>query len=328
MNGKCKAGGEVSRLASGPRFSVWRGVHARTAPPLVVVLASASFALCGPASAGLAFNDDRPIIKYSISGIRGTNGWYRGSRAGDYVVLRWTVRDRGAMVIFTSGCRKEIIRGPVPGTTRTCVAWSENGRSSVTTKLIKIDADPPRLAEIVVSSSDGFVSFRWNASEEAHFLISRSPGRGGVPVSVVYRGTRRRFADRTVRSGVGYKYTLTALDQAGNSATRTVRATPRPPLFAPASGVELRSPQSILFMWNTVPQATYYNFQLWFAGERVFSAWPNVARVRLTTPWVYGGVTRYLLVGRYTWYVWPGRGERNQGTYGPLLGSSIFLVTR
>jgi hypothetical protein len=271
---------------------------------------------------------NQPIIKYSISGIRGANGWYRGSRDGDYVVLRWTVRDPGAFVIFTSGCRKEIIRGPDPGSTRTCVAWSDNGKSSVTTKLIKIDADPPRLEGVVVSSPGGFVSFRWNASKNSHFLIRRSPGRRGAPVSVVYQGIRSHFTDRTVRSGANYKYTLTAIDQAGNSASRTVRATPQPPLFSPASGVELRSPESILFAWKAVPQATYYNFQLWFAGERVFSAWPDVARVRLTAPWVYDGVTRYLLVGRYTWYVWPGRGARSQGTYGPLLGSNTFLVTR
>lgn len=271
---------------------------------------------------------NRPIVKYSISGIRGANGWYRGSRAGDYVVLRWTVRDPGAFVIFTSGCHKEIIKGPDSGSTRTCVAWSDNGRSSMTTKLIKIDADPPRLEGVVVSSAKGFVSFRWNASKGSHFLIRRSPGRGGAPMSIVYQGVRPHFTDRTVRSGANYKYTLTAIDEAGNSASRTVRATPRPPLVAPASGVELRSPESVLFVWKAVPQATYYNFQLWFAGERIFSAWPNVARVRLTAPWVYDGVARYFLVGRYTWYVWPGRGARSQGTYGPLLGSSTFLVTR
>ena len=320
----------MSGLALHPRRSVLQGAHARSAPSLVVLLASTSLAICGSASAGPApaFSHNRPIIKYSISGVRGTNGWYRGSRGGDYVVLRWTVRDRGAFVIFTSGCHKEIITGPDSGSTRTCVAWSDNGRSSVTTKLIKIDADPPRLGGIVASSSDGFVSFRWNASEDSHFLIRRSPGRGGAPLSVVYRGTRRRFADRTVRSGIKYRYTVTAIDQAGNSVRQTVSATPRPSLFAPASGVELRSPQSILFMWKAVPEATYYNFQLWFAGERVFSAWPDVARVRLTAPWDYGGVTRYLLVGHYTWYVWPGRGARSQGTYGPLVGSSTFLVTR
>jgi hypothetical protein len=326
MQEKCRRAG-VSRLASGSRSPGWQGVHARSAPSLVAILACTSL-VCGPARAGPVLSHNRPIIKYSISGMRGANGWYRGSRDGDYVVLRWTVRDPGAFVIFTSGCHKEIIKGPDSGSTRTCVAWSDNGRSSMTTKLIKIDADPPRLEGVVVSSAEGFVSFRWNASKGSHFLIRRSPGRGGAPVSVVYQGIRSHFIDRTVRSGASYKYTLTAIDRAGNSASSTVRATPRPPLFAPASGGELRSPESILFVWKSVPQAAYYNFQLWFAGERVFSAWPDVARARLNAPWVYDGVTRNLFVGRYTWYVWPGRGARSQGTYLPLLGSSTFFVTR
>ena len=319
----------MSRLASRPRSWLRHGAQARSAPSLVVVLASSSFVLFAPAKAGPALNHHRlPIIEYTISGIRGTNGWYRGSRGGDYVVLRWTVRDRGAFVIFTSGCNKEIINGPDPGSTRTCVAWSDNGMASVTTKLIKIDADPPRLGEIVVWNSARLVGLRWTASRDAHFLIARSPGKGGVPVSVVYQGARRRFTDRTVKSGVKYRYALRAIDRAGNSAAKTVRVTPRPPLFAPASGVRLRAPRSILFVWEAVPEASYYNLQLWLDGARVFSAWPSVARVRLVAPWMFAGVSRYLRAGRYTWYVWPARGPRSLGAYRPLLGSSTFVVTR
>jgi hypothetical protein len=319
----------VSRLASRPRSWLRHGAQARTAPSLVVVLASSSFVLFAPPKAGPALNHQRlPIIEYTISGMRGTNGWYRGSRGGDYVVLRWAVHDRGAFVIFTSGCNKEIINGPDPGSTRTCVAWSDNGMASVTTKLIKIDADPPRLGEIVVWNSARLVGLRWTASRDAHFLIARSPGKGGVPVSVVYHGARRRFTDRTVKSGVKYEYTLRAFDRAGNFAAKTVRVTPRPPLFAPTSGVRLRAPRSILFVWEAVPEASYYNLQLWLEGERVFSAWPSFARARLVAPWVFAGVSRYLRAVRYTWYVWPARGPRSLGAYRPLLGSSTFVVTR
>jgi hypothetical protein len=296
---------------------------------VVVALASSSFVLYAPPKAGPALNHDRlPVIEYTISGMRGTNGWYRGSRGGNYVVLRWTVRDRGALVIVTSGCNEEIINGPDPGSTRTCIAWSDNGMASDTTKLIKIDADPPHLGGILVRSSERVVSLRWNASRDAHFLISRSPGIGGVPLSVVYQGARRRFTDRTVKNGVKYQYTLRAIDRAGNSAAKTVRATLRPPLFAPASGARLRSPRSILFAWEAVPEASYYNFQLWLDGEKVLSAWPSFARARVAAPWFFAGRTRYLRAGRYTWYVWPGRGSRSLGAYRPLLGSSAFVVTR
>ena len=35
--------------------------------------------------------DSLPSISYTIDGIVGANGWYRGSAGGNYVVLRWSV---------------------------------------------------------------------------------------------------------------------------------------------------------------------------------------------------------------------------------------------
>lgn len=318
----------MSTLASRPRFRLRPGAEARGTRSLAVVLVLSGFALFVAPSAGTALNHyGGPSIDYTITGIRGTNGWYRGSRGGNFVVLRWTVRD-DAGAIYTSGCEKEIIEGPTAGTTRTCTAWSDNDIDSVTTELIKIDADPPRLGRLVVTSSKGIVRLRWKAPCNAHFLLSRSPGRAGAPSSVVYRGTRRNFADRRVKSGVKYRYKLRAIDQAGNSAAKTARATPRPPLYAPGSGIRVRSPKSILFAWEPVSDASYYNVQLWLDGKRVFSAWPSLAYFRLFAPWDYRGEKRYLHDGRYTWYVWPGRGPRDLDTYGPLLGSSTFFVTR
>jgi hypothetical protein len=296
---------------------------------VVIVVASSSLVLLAPANAGPALNHDRlPAIKYTISGIRGTNGWYRGSRGGDYVVLRWTVRDPRADVVFTSGCQKEIIKGPTSGSARTCIAASDNGINTVTTRLIKVDGDPPRLGAVLIRGTKRFVSLRWKASRDAHFLVARSPGTHGLSQSLVYKGVQRRFTDRNVRSGVSYRYTLVAIDRAGNSAAKTIRATVRATLLSPAPGVRLRSPRKILFAWDAVPQTNYYNIQLWFNGERILSTWPSLPRFRLVAPWTYKGVRRYLRIGRYTWYVWPGRGPRSVGVYGPILGLSNFVVTR
>jgi len=121
-----------------------RCARAGSARGVVIVVASSSFVLLAPANAGPALIHDRlPTITYTISGIRGTNGWYRGSRSGNYAVLRWTVHDPQAVVVITSGCRKEIIK-PTSGSTRTCSAASDNGFNSVTTRLIKVDGDPSR----------------------------------------------------------------------------------------------------------------------------------------------------------------------------------------
>jgi hypothetical protein len=297
----------------------------RVSGPLIAVVASITFALFALANAGPALSNDLPTIKYAISGIRGMNGWYRGSRGGNYVVLRWTVRDPHAAIVFMSGCQREIIK-PTSGSTRTCIAASDNDVNSVTTGLIKVDGDPPRLGPVVVRETKRLVSIRWKASRGAHFFLTRSPGSRGAAQSLVYKGAQRRFTDRGVRNGVSYRYRLTAIDQAGNSATKTIRATARATLLNPAPGVRLRSPRSILFTWEAVPKTSYYNIQLWFGGERIFTGWPSVARFRLFAPWTYDGVGRYLRVGRYRWYVWPGRGPRSVGAYESLLGSSTFVV--
>ena len=34
-----------------------------------------------------------PTVAYSIDGIVGTNGWYRGSTSGNFVVVHWSVSD-------------------------------------------------------------------------------------------------------------------------------------------------------------------------------------------------------------------------------------------
>ena len=289
------------------RYRSWlrHSARAGSARRVLIVLASSSFVLLAPSNAEPAFNrDPPPIVDYTIGGIRGTNGWYRGSRDGNYVVLRWTVRDPRALVTFTLGCEKEIISGPDPGSTRTCMAASDNGVTSVTTQPIKIDAEPP--SRVVGSASrppdrDGWynhpVVVTWsgndptsgvgsctsqryegperpsvvlkgrcidaagNRSSISRFVLKydqtppklaevevqsfRAPSafvgspratrtslllarRGeDLPTSVVYRGARASFTDRTVKSGAKYDYTVKAIDRAGNFAAKTVSATAR-----------------------------------------------------------------------------------------------------
>jgi hypothetical protein len=80
-----------------------------------------------------------PVISYTIDGITGTNDWYRGSAGGNYVVLHWSVTGAD-----NTDCTFAVkIDGPNPGTTRTCSASNSAGPITATTKVIKIDADPP-----------------------------------------------------------------------------------------------------------------------------------------------------------------------------------------
>jgi hypothetical protein len=108
-----------------------------------VLLAVALVAALGTASGSSA--QDGPTITYSIDGVIGTNGWYRGSKHGKFVVLHWTVSDPASQVISTSGCEAAVaIASPQTGTTRKCTAFgSGTSKWEATTDTIKVDAEPP-----------------------------------------------------------------------------------------------------------------------------------------------------------------------------------------
>jgi len=93
-----------------------------------------------------------PAVSYSIDGIEGANGWYRGSAGGNYVVVHWTVT---GSITSTDGCEYAIqIVGPNRGTTRTCVAIGPGGRTEITTHAIRIDATPPTVSGRASRSAD------------------------------------------------------------------------------------------------------------------------------------------------------------------------------
>jgi hypothetical protein len=81
-----------------------------------------------------------PTISYSIDGVSGTSGWYRGSTHGDNVVVHWTV----SLNATSTSCLAAItVPGPTGGTTLSCWAQNSDGRTSAVTRVIKIDATPP-----------------------------------------------------------------------------------------------------------------------------------------------------------------------------------------
>jgi hypothetical protein len=125
-----------------------------------LAVVSAVLLLPGPTAArAVAVDDTPPLVTYSIDGIVGTNGWYRGSANGNFVVVRWSVSDPESALISTTGCELALqIAGPNPGTTRTCSATSLGGSTTVTTKSIAIDATPPAVtaAAARVPDSNGW----------------------------------------------------------------------------------------------------------------------------------------------------------------------------
>jgi hypothetical protein len=136
-------------------------------------------------------------------------------------------------------------------------------------------------------------------------------------------GGQTSFDDHDVSNGIGYTYTMTATDQAGNVTQRTVKVKPGIRLLAPSPRARLKAPPTL--RWTAIPKASYYNVQL-FKGPKILSAWPTTASFRLARSWRFRGRRHRLAPGRYRWYVWPGYGPQRDGHYGHVIGNATFVI--
>jgi len=176
---------------------------------------------------------------------------------------------------------------------------------------LKYDSTPPKLTELAADAADRAVSLKWKDSKDvAHLTIQRGAATiyNGKPVT--------SFADKRLRNGVRYTYTLTGTDAAGNPATAKIVAQPAPPLIAPRQEAHVRG--GVTLRWRAVPKASYYNVQVWLKGAKVLTTWPTKTFLRIA----------HLPRGRYVWHVWPGFGPLAKHRFGALVGTSSFVVTR
>jgi hypothetical protein len=203
------------------------------ARPTSAALAAVAFVLMFSSTASAS----TPTISYSITGISGNNGWYRGSSNGDSVVLHWSV----SLDATSTNCLSAItIPGPTAGTKLTCWAQNTNGTTTAVTQLIKIDATPP--IGITASNSrppdhSGWynhpVTIRWRGTDATSGIASCS--------SVTYRGPDSGAA--TVDGG--------CTDNAGNSAVAPVQLAydSTPPVLRNVT--ERSTPLSDVLSWNS-----------------------------------------------------------------------------
>jgi hypothetical protein len=155
-------------------------------------------------------------------------------------------------------------------------------------------------------------------------LRSRTGGHAAT-AHTVYSGTATEFRDAHLRNGVQYRYTITAVDQAGNESVQTITVMPGPRLLAPAANASVSAPP--MLSWTPIIGATYYNVQLYrVRGGKVLSVWPKHASLQLRPTWRFDGHRYHLRPGRYRWYVWPGFGRRSAADYGRMIGSGTFAV--
>lgn len=151
----------------------------------------------------------QPTISYTIDGIPGTNGWYRGSTNGDNVIVHWSV----SLDATSTNCLAAItVPGPTAGSTQTCWAQNADGLTTAVTRPIKIDATPPTGLRARFSRRPDYhgwynhpVTIRWSGTDAMSKIAGCS--------SVTYRGPDSGTA--TASGG--------CTDKAGNSAVAPVQ---------------------------------------------------------------------------------------------------------
>jgi len=286
-----------------------RSASARTGA-IAAVVAAGTLALASGASS------DAPLITLSIYGSLGANGWYVSN-----VTLNWSFT---APIASSTGCSNVTLTADTPGTAYSCTATSLDRSTTMTiNKTIKLDKTPPTLSKVLASGGYRTFRLRWLASSDAQAIqVVRASAAPGVKPIVVYNGSGKSFRDTRLRIGARYRYTVTAIDQAGNRASRTLALTVPGALFAPLQG-ERVSGLPVL-RWAPVKRARYYNVQL-VRGKKILSAWPATNHFRVPRSWVFEGQRYRLHRGAYQWYVWPGLGTFSANRYGGALGGSSFV---
>ena len=187
---------------------------------------------------------------------------------------------------------------------------------------------PPNVRRLRRSISYGRLQLRWKRPASPDFdhvgvYVSTKPN--SLPRTLVYKGRSQIYTNKRFKNALYYRYLIVSYDRAENGSSgmpTTIR--PSVLLRSPNDGRLVHTPP--LLRWRPVRNATFYNVQIYFRGQKIMSAWPSKPRQALARRWVYAGRRFTLRGGTYAWYVWPAFGARARGHYGQLLGRGSFRV--
>jgi hypothetical protein len=260
-----------------------------------------------------------PSISIALERQPDANGWYNRP-----FTVAWAGTDATSGI---ASCTTAHYAGPdnpnalVPG------SCADNaGNVAHSSYSFRYDATAPTLFEVTAKLGNRMAEVAWRASPDTQTVeILRAPGRNGQGETVVYRGTERGFRDVGLTVGRQYEYRVSGVDEAANRADHTIKIVATGALLSPAPAARVTAPPRLV--WTPAKRATYYNLQL-IRGRKVLSAWPVRPGFQLRRTWTYNGRRYRLRPGVYRWYVWPGIGRISAAKYGPLLGSSTFVVVK
>jgi hypothetical protein len=260
-----------------------------------------------------------PIVRPVPQRPADSNGWYNHP-----VSVSFAGTDVTSLV---ASCTHGAYTGPSASGAVAGTCTDNAGNVGRATYTLAYDATPPTIKKFGVKSANRATSLTWQVSADtARVEVTRAGGKRDASLSTVYKGNGRTLADKGLRVGTHYRYTLSAYDQASNVARQTVKVTATGALLAPAPGDRVtRAPRLV---WLPVSGARYYNVQLTRGGRTIFSAWPRGTSLALPRAWTSHGKTHRLHKGVYRWFVWPGFGAQSASHYGRMLGQSSFLFAR
>jgi HYR domain len=202
------------------------------------------------------------------------------------------------------------------------------GNVSETTHGWTVDTTPPiDLLGVKTRFGKGWIKVLWNQPTDidySHVVIWRKRVGTSTWKRVGTRSARSFFLDQPVPNDVRFVYSLRSFDLAGNPSVASKVAGRASRILSPRYGAVLTSPPVV--DWTAVPNATYFNMQLWRDGRKILSVWPLTSSYRLRASWVFGGRRYSLGRARYTVYVWPGFGAKSAVKYGGLLGWTSFTM--
>jgi hypothetical protein len=194
-----------------------------------------------------------PTITYTITGIAGSNGWYRGSTNGDNVILHWSVSPDAT----STNCLAAVpVPGDTTGTTQTCWAMGPGGTTTAVTGEIKIDATPPTVTASFSRGPDydGWynhpVTISWQGTDPTSGIASCS--------STNYQGPANAVA--TVGGG--------CTDMAGNTtdSTAALAYDATPPVLSKVT--ERSSPTADVLRWTSSSPADRIVVQRTLRGSK------------------------------------------------------------
>jgi hypothetical protein len=190
------------------------------------------------------------------------------------------------------------------------------------TPLVADHTPPARPLAFRSTVAGRFVHLSWRNPADADFakvfvvLNARRLPTRPADGKKVYAGTAQSI---TWKASLGAKlnFAIYAYDQAGNISPASTKSLKLaiPSKLVPAAGTAVAAED--LLRWVPVKLATYYNVQVFQGTKRILSVWPRKATLPLPGSKLKAGVM-------YTWYVWPGFGDRSLARYGKLIGRSTF----